>query len=134
MPPRLFTLEEAAGLLPTLVPLVERLVATRQALRPHQTVIAGFQTRASLTGGLLPSPELRGARLKVQELGNALREAIGQVEAHGCVVKDADLGLVDFLSMRGAEQVFLCWRLGEPTIRYWHGLREGFSARKPLGD
>lgn len=42
--------------------------------------------------------------------------------------------LVDFLARRGREQVYLCWRLGEPEIRHWHGLHEGFAGRKPLGD
>jgi hypothetical protein len=41
---------------------------------------------------------------------------------------------VDFLARRGQEQVYLCWRLGEPEIRHWHGLQEGFAGRKPLGD
>ena len=48
------------------------------------------------------------------------------------VVKDLDQGLVDFLARRGREQVFLCWRLGEPEIRYWHRLQDGFANRKPL--
>jgi hypothetical protein len=39
---------------------------------------------------------------------------------------------VDFPARRKGEQVFLCWRLGEEEIRYWHGLQEGFAGRKPL--
>ena len=134
MPPKLFTLAEATGLLPTLEPLVQQLVEARQALRPHEAVIAEFQTRASLNGGLLPSADLRESRLQVEKLGRELRQVMGQIEALGCVVKDAGIGLVDFLAQRGSERVFLCWRLGEPTIRYWHGLREGFAGRKPLQD
>ncbi|HTU01629.1 MAG TPA: DUF2203 domain-containing protein [Candidatus Sulfotelmatobacter sp.] len=134
MPPKLFTLEEATSLLPKLEPLVRRLVEIRQALRPHEAVIAGFQSRASLTGGLLPSADLRNSRAKVEQLGAELREEIRRVEALGCVVKDTHLGLVDFLARRGAGEVFLCWRLGEPTIRYWHGLHEGFAGRRPLDE
>jgi hypothetical protein len=59
---------------------------------------------------------------------------VREIEALGCVIKDLDLGLLDFLASRGREQVYLCWRLGEPDIRHWHGLQEGFAGRKPLGD
>ena len=62
MPPKVFTLEEAIALLPTLEPLVRGLVEARQAFRPHEAAIAGFQARASLTGGLLPSADLRESR------------------------------------------------------------------------
>jgi hypothetical protein len=134
MPPKLFTLEEAIGLLPTLEPMVRGLVGARQAFRPHEALIAGFQARASLAGGVLPSADLRESRTEVERLGQEIRAAVRQIEALGCMVKDADLGLVDFLAQRGTEQVWLCWRLGEPTIRYWHGLGEGFAGRKPLDE
>jgi hypothetical protein len=42
-------------------------------------------------------------------------------------------GLVDFRSWCDGEvEVMLCWKLGEPEIRYYHGLDDGFSARKPI--
>jgi hypothetical protein len=50
----------------------------------------------------------------------------------GALVKDLDDGLVDFPARRGAEEILLCWRLGEEEIAFWHGLDEGFSGRKPL--
>ena len=50
----------------------------------------------------------------------------------GAVVKDLDDGLVDFPARVEGEEAFLCWRLGEEEIGYWHGLDEGFAGRKPL--
>ena len=50
----------------------------------------------------------------------------------GVLVKDLDLGLVDFPTLRDGEEVLLCWRVGEDEIRYWHGLEEGFAGRKEL--
>ena len=52
----------------------------------------------------------------------------------GTVVKDLETGLVDFPSLRGGEEVYLCWKLGEARIGYWHGIEEGFAGRKPLDD
>jgi hypothetical protein len=49
------------------------------------------------------------------------------------VLRDVDSGLVDFPArVRGGRTVFLCWRLGEPEIAFWHGTNEGFAGRKPL--
>ncbi|MDA2913848.1 DUF2203 domain-containing protein [Acidobacteriia bacterium AH_259_A11_L15] len=64
---------------------------------------------------------------------SALREALTRMEQTGCIVKDLDMGLIDFLSIVNDEQVYLCWKRGEPSIRYWHRLDEGFAGRKPLG-
>jgi hypothetical protein len=48
------------------------------------------------------------------------------------LVKDIDVGLVDFPVRRGDETVLLCWKVGEDRIRFWHGLEEGYAGRKPL--
>jgi hypothetical protein len=47
-------------------------------------------------------------------------------------VKDLDVGLLDFPARLNNKEVFLCWRLGEDRIRFYHGLEEGFDGRKPL--
>ncbi len=51
---------------------------------------------------------------------------------HGIEVKDPALGLIDFHAQRGAELVYLCYRLGESAITHWHPLDDGFSGRQPL--
>jgi hypothetical protein len=63
----------------------------------------------------------------------AIRETLAKIEQTGCVVKDLDIGLVDFPSVVNDEQVYLCWKLGEERIGYWHRMDEGFAGRKPLG-
>jgi hypothetical protein len=57
---------------------------------------------------------------------------INRIEAYGCLVKDIDLGLVDFPSMRDGRAVYLCWKAGEARITHWHGMDEGFADRKAL--
>ena len=51
---------------------------------------------------------------------------------HGIEVKDPAIGLIDFHAQRGAEVVFLCYKLGEPEVAYWHPLDDGYRGRKPL--
>ena len=61
-----------------------------------------------------------------------LEGCVEELEALGIVVKDADLGLVDFPARRYGELVLLCWHVGEEHVAFWHGLEEGFAGRKPV--
>lgn len=50
----------------------------------------------------------------------------------GVELKDPDTGLIDFPAMKFSEPVYLCWKLGEEEILYWHGMTEGYRGRKLL--
>lgn len=94
-------------------------------------------------------PEVRRLTSKISELkkeldsgklsGNDRKSALDQLTIHasklsemGIELKDPDSGLVDFPAMRFSEPVYLCWKIGEDEILYWHGLSEGFRGRKLL--
>ena len=132
MPPKLFTLAQANGLLPHLASRLRRVIDARTALRSHQATIEEFRALAMQHGGAQPTAGLREAREEIERLTALLREEVGEIESLGCLVKDLDLGLVDFPARRAGKTVLLCWRLGEPSIRFWHGTDEGFAGRKPL--
>ena len=55
-----------------------------------------------------------------------------KVSEMGIELKDPDTGLIDFPAMRFSEPVYLCWKLGEEEVLYWHGVTEGFRGRKLL--
>lgn len=61
-----------------------------------------------------------------------LYKAIERLEDMGVIIKSVDDGLIDFPSMRFDQEVWLCWKLGETEIRFWHAKDEGFVGRKPL--
>jgi hypothetical protein len=61
-----------------------------------------------------------------------LRDRIEAVLETGCLVKDLDIGLVDFPTLFRGEEVYLCWKLGENAIAFWHSEDEGFQGRKPI--
>ena len=78
---------------------------------------------------------LEGFINKKQELNTAVTDlyrAIEQLEATGVIIKSVDEGLLDFPSTRFNEEVWLCWKVGENKIKFWHGKDEGFMGRKPL--
>lgn len=61
-----------------------------------------------------------------------LEKEVQKLEDLGCVLKDMGIGLVDFPAVRLGRRVWLCWRMGEKNVSFWHGLNEGFAARKPV--
>ena len=63
---------------------------------------------------------------------SSLYKEIEEVEELGVLIKSLDEGLVDFASKRFDEEVWLCWKVEEEKIRFWHGKNEGFTGRKPL--
>ena len=63
-----------------------------------------------------------------------LLEKIRDLNAMGAVLKDPMTGLIDFYTWHDGELVFLCWRHGEETINYWHGLEDGFQGRRPVSE
>lgn len=129
---RHFTVEEANALLPTVRPVVERMVEHRRELvtqlqRQHE--LNGI-TKAN-GGGFNPRlpAEIDAA---VEAAAEALSACVEELTRLGVQVKDLDGGLVDFPSVRDGEEVLLCWQLGEDEIGWWHTLDGGFAGRQPL--
>ena len=61
-----------------------------------------------------------------------LQREIQKLEDLGCVLKDLNIGLIDFPAVRLGVRVWLCWKLGEDVVGFWHGLHDGFASRKPV--
>ena len=129
-----FTPEEANRLLPRLEPLLRDLVEKRRALREQQEILAAFRAKVRGNGGVSRGHEVVAARQASERLTAQLQQGIQDIQAFGCVVKDADQGLVDFPAMRDGVEVYLCWRLGEDRIAFWHGTDEGYAGRKTLAE
>lgn len=70
---------------------------------------------------------------RLAECVDALTAMNQELLSIGCVLKDWRTGLVDFPAVRHGRRVWLCWRLGEPTVAHWHGLEDGFAGRRPIG-
>lgn len=87
-----------------------------------------------LGGSIPPHNELNKKKTERDEFASRVQESVSKILETGCVVKDVDEGLVDFPTMLHGEEVYLCWKLGERRIEFWHGLEEGFAGRKPLDE
>ena len=130
MPSRLFTLDEALALLPTVRQLVLEIQAAKLLMEQKS---AELDRIADLSGGNgHMAADLASARHSVQAAAAELERLIGELDSIGAVLKGIDEGLIDFPSEREGRVVYLCWRLGEETIAYWHDMDTGFAGRQPL--
>jgi len=83
-------------------------------------------------GGGYAANDLNAAQAELEQLAEQVATAISELEALGVVLKDPDLGLLDFPALRGAEEVELCWQVGESAVAHWHALAAGYAGRKPI--
>ncbi len=88
--------------------------------------------RADRTDG--GDDEARLIRLRMQGTIDQMQAAVTQIDGWGITLRDIESGLIDFPALAMGRQIWLCWRLGEGPIDWWHELDVGFSGRKPLGD
>jgi len=131
--PRIFTLEEANALLPTLELALGDLARLRSELEHAIRAAGGAEAAVGILQRGDPPPEGKEAEAsRLRSLADEVGTAVERVNSLGCVLKDIEGGLVDFYAMRDDEPVFLCWQLGEPTVAHWHSLEGGFAAREPI--
>jgi hypothetical protein len=129
---RIFTPDEANELLPTVRPLVERMVEGKRALDAAQAEADEVSARISGNGGGLPPARLAEVNDDVTRRATELARAVDKLQGLGVMVKDLDTGLIDFPSVREGRDVLLCWRLGEDEVAFWHGYDDGFAGRRPI--
>lgn len=133
MADRYFSPAEVEALIPRLTELMGTVKAAHAGAERARGWLAAEQRRVELAGGAVVAREVWKARAGEAERALALvREALEAVAGLGGEAKDLGLGLVDFPHLRDGREVNLCWKHGEDRVRFWHGLDEGFAARKPL--
>ena len=76
--------------------------------------------------------ELRLIRLRMQGLIDQMQAGVARIDALGTTLRDIESGLIDFPALASGRQIWLCWRLGEEEVGWWHELSTGFSDRRPL--
>ena len=119
---RLFSIVEADAELEELRARLPRLREARQRLIDTGERIT---SAVKIDGGGIEGSDW----FRAQE---TLKRELLWLADRGILLRDPDTGLVDFPAERDGERVFLCWRLGEERVGWYHSDRSGFSSRKPL--
>jgi hypothetical protein len=131
--PRFFTLQQAEKTLPAVASAIREAISLKNEYERMESERHGFSQRVAVMGGVrVDRSQFLERKNHRQEAASALKEAIEKVHEFGCLVKDLDIGLIDFPTLLQGEEVYLCWKLGEAGIGFWHGVHEGFRGRKPI--
>ncbi len=132
---RYFTLTEAERLLPELERLLQRLIDSKRDYDAADSELTGIAERIALTGGMAaPRERIAGLRARKDASARTLKAAVEQIQEIGCELKDVETGLIDFPTRYKGQEVYLCWKLGESAIGFWHPVADGFRGRRPIDD
>lgn len=124
---KLFTIEEANALLPSVREILQRIQRSRRRLATYRRAAKSAAEGAEQGGG-----GMEGGALYATLLTQFTTE-MSELEALGVQLKDFDRGLVDFPSLRDGRVVLVCWQLGEgDELEWWHDMEAGFGGRTPL--
>jgi hypothetical protein len=135
MADKYFDRREAERLLPQIAPQLEEARGEKQKVDSFKEDLTQAASRIMVLGGTFPPfADLLRKKAEHDQAAARLVEIVNNIQETGCLVKDLDMGLVDFPSLHDGEEIYLCWKLGEEHIAFWHGVDEGFAGRKPLDE
>jgi len=129
---KLFTVGEANKELPRITDLVKRLREVKAMLEKQEVQIDALElvTETRETGNA--RNELSEKVSSYNDLVQEFYDHIDEINAVGCVLKDLEIGLIDFYSLYDDRIVFLCWQVGEEKVEHWHEIGSGFIHRQPV--
>ncbi len=131
--PRFFNLLEAERFLPEVEGLLRSLLQLKEDYQRTETELHRFLQRISITGGMIPPRDkISQLRNRKDAAARGLGTSLKKLEEIGCLLKDIETGLVDFPTLYRGKEVYLCWKLGEANIAYWHQIEAGFPGRQPI--
>jgi len=120
-------------MLPQIREWMREAVEMKSQYDRAERAIQGLAERITMMGGIVVDRESAAEnKARRETAGQHLQQLLENFQGSGCVVKDLDKGLVDFPTMFHGEEVYLCWKLDEPSIGFWHGMHEGFAGRKAI--
>ena len=122
MSERRYTVDEANELLPALQQMLERLRGAQRVMAERHDAVIEATTHNG--GG--------GAGKEYLEASQEAGRVNAEIQQLDIVVRDPESGLIDFPAERDGEEIYLCWRLGEDVVAWWHPIDSGFAGRQPL--
>jgi hypothetical protein len=126
---RTFTVEEANRTLPLVSRIVEDLV------RDHhlwEEKVREFEFATAASSPERPDVIAELLQVEAQRLAKDIESYIAELAELGVICKGMHIGLVDFRGQLDGREVFYCWKLGEPSVMYWHEVDAGFVGRQRL--
>ncbi len=132
---RYFTLQEAESLIPFVKECLEAAINAKAMVGEIDGEMQELSARICMLGGTEIDPDhIARRRLERTALVRSIEDSVNEIQRSGCLVKDLDMGLLDFPALLNGVEVYLCWKLGESKIEWWHSTQEGYSSRRRIID
>ena len=130
-----FTLQEAESIIPMVQGCLESAIDAKARIGAIDGEMQDLSSRISMLGGMEVNPD-HVARRKLERVSlvQSIEAAVKEIQGSGCLVKDLDMGLLDFPALLNGVEVYLCWKLGETKIEWWHSTHDGYSGRRRIMD
>jgi hypothetical protein len=135
MNPKFFTIEEANALIGFLENALERVRRNRQRYLwlLEEVAILKLIVECGADEANRDSVELEDKTEEIKTVEAEIEKARASIRDAGCVLKDEDKGMVDFFSIQNNTVVYLSWKKGEDTVRFWRSIRDAdANVRRPL--
>jgi hypothetical protein len=133
---RIYSVADANALVPVLFDAatsIKRLQSEMESLKEQIDDLEAVRGPQISAEGSAERGEYERYVMEFEARRREFAAQIARLEEIGAELKDPQSGLIDFYAQRaGGETVYLCWRLGEERIRFWHSLRGGFAGRRPI--
>lgn len=137
---RFYALDAANALVPDVAQVTGRLrdlrvelIGLRDRYREREAALIG----AARGAGEVPAPddaELRRLHLRMRGLVDQMQAEVAWLDERSIVLREIATGLLDLPALVAGRQIWLCWRLGEDAVGWWHELDAGFAGRRPLAE
>ena len=128
---RFYGIDEANQRLAELRPLLEELRDDRATIADAQ---AELQRARGGNGSSEHAHELLQQETRIRETVRRMQRTVAQLDGWDVSLRDIPSGLIDFPALANGRPIWLCWRLGEADIGWWHEIDVGFDERRPLAD
>ncbi|MBA3435233.1 MAG: DUF2203 domain-containing protein [Chloroflexi bacterium] len=128
---RYYALDAANARLGELRPLLERLRHDRDAVAEAQRDLSRFRES---NGSDEHAHELQDRQVQIREVVKRMQQTVARIDSWDITLRDISSGLIDFPALAAGRPIWLCWRLGEDDISWWHEINDGFGGRRALAD
>jgi hypothetical protein len=125
---RIYTLEQARAVVPQVRAVLLQLAVRK---RRQDEAHAALHALLDANGDPRHADEADRREQEIREIGDDIGALLEHLAEMDVQLRDLEMGLVDFPGERDGRPIWLCWRLSDPELAYWHGTDEGYASRRP---
>jgi hypothetical protein len=128
---RYFGIDQANDLVEEVRPLLQQLRDDREEVARIQSEL---QRQRETNGSAEHAEQLTQMQTELRHIVRRMQQSVNQIDGLGITLRDIGSGLIDFPALANGRPIWLCWRLGENDVEWWHEVNVGFDSRQPLSE